>query len=157
LKKLDLGQTLQLLGNVGVILGILLLVFELNQNRDMMRAQTRNELARGLNDVLSLTISDPGLSEIIVRANAGEQLTPPESLRLVQRTELAFRYWENVHYQYRQDLYDESEFSRHADTIATVLTGSQNMLPFWCDQRLLYSVPFMEFIDELLAESECSK
>jgi hypothetical protein len=45
MKKLDLAQTLQLVGNAGVIIGILLLVYELAQNREMMRAQTRNELS----------------------------------------------------------------------------------------------------------------
>jgi len=50
MKKIDLGQTLTILANVGVLAGILLLVFELNQNREMMRAQTRSELASSLVD-----------------------------------------------------------------------------------------------------------
>ena len=48
MKKLDLGQIAHLLGNLGVIVGILLLVYELNQNRSMMPAQTRNSIARRL-------------------------------------------------------------------------------------------------------------
>ncbi len=45
MKKLDLGQTTLMLGNLGVILGILLLVYELFQNRQTMEAQTRNSIA----------------------------------------------------------------------------------------------------------------
>ena len=52
MKKLDFGQTLQLLGNLGIIVGILLLVYELNQNRHMMMAQTRNELAQEVTNIL---------------------------------------------------------------------------------------------------------
>ena len=48
MKRFEVGQALQLLGNFGVIVGILLLVYELNQNRDMMMAQTRNELSQGI-------------------------------------------------------------------------------------------------------------
>lgn len=155
MKKIDLGQTLGLFANLGVIAGILLLVFELNQNRDMMRAQTRNELSRGLNDVLSLTISDADLTDITVRADAGEPLTAADALRIAMRHELSTRYWENVHYQYRQGLYDESEFSRHADTMAAVLARTPSLVRYWCRDRLLYSIPFMEFIDELLERRGC--
>jgi hypothetical protein len=155
MKKLDLGQALGLIANLGVIAGILLLVFELNQNRDMMRAQTRNELARALHDLLSLTVSDGELSEIMIRDNAGVELTNAEASRVRSRYELGFRYWENVHYQYRQGLYDESEFSRHADTMVVVVDRTPSMVRYWCDERTLYSAPFMEFLDELLPDAAC--
>ena len=37
MKKLDLGQTMTILANVGVIVGISFLAVELRQNNDMMR------------------------------------------------------------------------------------------------------------------------
>ena len=155
MKKIDLVQLLGLLANLGVIAGIFLLVLELNQNRDLMRAQTRNELSAELNTLLGLTIGDAELSDIVVRANAGEQLAPTDAYRLNSRNELVFRYWENVHYQYRQRLYDESEFSRHRDTMAFVLAANPSLVRYWCEERLLYSVPFMEFMDGLLKERSC--
>jgi hypothetical protein len=44
-KKIDLGQSIGILANIGVLIGVLLLAYELNQNRRMMRAQTRNSIA----------------------------------------------------------------------------------------------------------------
>jgi len=38
-KKIDIGQTLTILANVGVLLGILLLVYELSLTRDLAKAQ----------------------------------------------------------------------------------------------------------------------
>lgn len=150
-----INRWLTLGASVGVLIGIVLLVLELNQGRDMMRAQTRNELAQGVNEFLSLTISDAGLSDIVIRANRGEALMPTEAYRLNSRSELAFRYWENVHYQYRQGLYDETEFSRHRDTMVAVLARNPSLIGYWCRDRLLFSVPFMEFIDGLLEGSSC--
>ena len=46
MKKIDLGQALQILGTAGVILGIFLLVYELNQNRELMAAEIRNSIAQ---------------------------------------------------------------------------------------------------------------
>lgn len=155
MKKIDLGQLLNLLANLGVIVGILLLVLELGQNRDMMRAQIRNELARGLPDFLGLLIENRELADALVRANAGEALTATEDRRTNAWVQLVFRYWENVHYQYRQGLYDLSEFSRHRDTMAAVIEQNPRMYSYWCQERLLYSEPFMEFMDELLGGPSC--
>ena len=47
MRNIDLGQTAGILANLGVLVGILLLVYELSQTRDMTRAQTRNELSQG--------------------------------------------------------------------------------------------------------------
>jgi hypothetical protein len=38
MKKIDLGQTFHILANIGVIGGILLLAFELQQNNELMAA-----------------------------------------------------------------------------------------------------------------------
>jgi len=141
-----LNRCLTLGANVGVPIGIILLIAELNQNRALMRAQTRNELSRGLTDLLNPTVHSPEYAELLVRANAGEQLTPGEATGMAMRSEPTYRYW-NVHYQYRQGLYDDSEFSRHAATMASVISGNLSLQTYWCEQRKLYSVPFTEFIE----------
>ena len=79
MKKLELGQTLQLLGNLGVIVGILLLVYELNQNRHMMMAQTRNELAQGVTNILFELQNNTEMAEIAFRRDQGEDLSEFES------------------------------------------------------------------------------
>ncbi len=64
MKKIDFGQTLQLFGNVGVVVGILLLVYELNQNRDMMEAQTRHEIAQSIVEQLGEIASNGDLADL---------------------------------------------------------------------------------------------
>ena len=110
-----------LVTNLGVLIGIILLGVELNQNRDMMRAQTRNELSQGVLELLGSLVENKELADVMVRANNGEELTPTEVYIVGTQAERVFRYWENVHYQYRQGMYDESEFSRHLDTMQNVL------------------------------------
>ncbi len=100
MKKLDLGQTLRLLGNVGVVVGILLLVYELAQNREMTRAQTRNSVAEMLIGLLALDVADTGMAEIYVKDRSGQALTPAERYRFEMFQEAYWRYRENVHYQY---------------------------------------------------------
>ena len=154
-----LNRWLTLGTNIGVLIGIILLVVELDQNRDMIRAQTRNELSQGVVDLLSMSAENKELADAIVRANQGEELTPTEFHMYTARSEAVFRYWENAHYQYRQGMYDEIEFSSHLETMKAVLLSSDGLVRFWlrarCSDRMLYSAPFMAEIDGLLSDKEC--
>ena len=150
-----LNRWLTLGANLGLLIGIILLVIEIDQNRDMMRAQIRNEMARSLTDFLSFPIGDHEFADTLIRAGAGEPLTATEDLQINAWHDLVFRYWENSHYQYRQDLYDESEFSRSVDAIAAVIGENPSMYRYWCKERLLYSALFMEFMDELFGGPSC--
>ncbi len=150
-----LNRWLTLGANLGVLVGIALLIVELNQNRDMMRAQTRNELAMGIVDLLQTPASNEQLADVLYRANSGEELTPRESFQVELRTNALFRYWENVHYQYRVGLYDEVEFGKQREAMKTSFAHSRRQGEYWCRVRLLYSPEFMAEIDSLLAEDAC--
>lgn len=150
-----LNRWLTLGANIGVLIGIILLIVELDQNRDMMRAQIRNEVARGLTDFLPTVIQDREFADTLVRAGVGEPLTATEELQIEAWHDLGFGYWENVHYQYRQGLYDESEFSRHIVAIAAVLEENPRMRDYWCKERVRFSVAFMEFMDGMFDGPSC--
>ena len=141
--------------SIGVLLGLLLLAYELNQNREMMRAQIRNEISQGVFDLLSLQAVNLQLADLLDRGNAGEALTSAETQMYTAYNELVFRYWENAHYQYRQGMYDEEEFSKHLDTMGSVLNESDTFMRDWCKNRLRYSAPFAAEMDSMIAGGTC--
>lgn len=102
--KIDLGRTIGILANIGVLAGILLLAFELNQSRLMMQAQTRTVLAQGVTDILYRLSADSDISELWNRGSAGNELTEAEASRYTRLVLSQLRYQENVHYQYRPAL-----------------------------------------------------
>ena len=75
MKKISLGQTLGILANLGVIAGILLLTYELNQNRQMMQSQTRNAIADTLVHLVSLEATTPEPIETEVKLESGVPLS----------------------------------------------------------------------------------
>ena len=141
--------------NVGVLVGIVLLVVELSQNRDMMRAQTRNELSRSVIDVVSMTAGNSQLADIIVRSNHDEELKDFERYMYLSRSEAVFRLWENVHYQYRKGMYDEDEYSKHLETMRVVLENSKGLVTYWCLRRSMYSAAFASVIDVIVQTNSC--
>ena len=142
--------------NMGVLIGIVLVLVELDQNRDMMRAQTRNELAMGIVDLLQTPASNPQLADVLYRAQVGEPLTPAELYQFKMRTNALFRYWENVHYQYRVGLYDDVEFARQREAWKASVSNSPLGQQYWCRVRLYYSPEFMAELDGLMPGT-CTK
>ena len=153
--KIDLGQSFQILGNVGVLVGILLLVYELGQNREMMRAQTRNDMAQGLAWLATQNLNDTEYADLRRRGDSGEELSGTERYQYIQYVFSWFRFWENQHYQYRVGLYDEVEFLKQREAYRNALANRPGWRNYWCSSGTTYSPEFSADIDELLAPYEC--
>ncbi len=141
--------------NLGVLIGLFLLVAELNQNRHMMRAQVRHDLAMGIVDLLQTPASNAQLADVLQRGINGEELTPAELFQFELRTNALFRYWEDVHYQYRVGLYDDIEFARQKEAWRASMARSSLGVAYWCRVRRLYSPEFAREMDALIADRPC--
>ena len=149
------NKWLNLGANLAVPIGIALLVFELQQNRQMVRAQTRAEISSELTNLLSQVAGDPQLAHLIRRADNGEELTPDEAKQYGHRSAAMFRYFENVHYQFRQGLYDEPEYIAHKDAWRMFFSNSKTAAKNWCIYREIVSTAFRAEIDGLISENSC--
>lgn len=157
-KQLDwsrIGQWLALGANVGVLIGLILVIMELNQNQTMMRAQTRHELASSLVDILMASATNEQLSTVMYRASGGQEVSPEELYQFRMRSNALLRYWENVHYQYRLGLYDEEEFSKQRLVWKRSLTTAPGFRQEWCGTRQLYSSEFAAEMDGMLEPGAC--
>jgi len=141
--------------NIAVLLGILLLVFELQQNRDMMLAQTRNEISSKLIDMQMTVASNPQMADMLIRARTGEELTPGERFQFQNRNVAMYKYWENVQYQYRLGLYDENEYKAQRDAWRNYVNSSKAVADIWCIIRTTSSADFVAEVDPLLTEYSC--
>jgi len=144
-----------LAANLGAVVGLILLVLGLKQNEAIMRAQTRNELSVGIVDLFARVAENPQLASLRRRADAGEELTPDETYQYKVITRAFFRYWENVHYQYRQHLYDEAEFGRQREAWRDYARSSPALIRFWCAERSQFSPEFVSDFDALLPPGAC--
>lgn len=149
------GQWLSVGANVGALIGLLLIVVQLQQNRDLMRAQIRHDLAMGIVELLNTPAADSQLASVLRRGALGEELTPDERFQFDLRNNALLRYWEDVHYQYRQGLYDEVEYAAQKRAWGGTLARSVGLVAYWCEVRTLYSPQFMTELDTLLTTLKC--
>jgi hypothetical protein len=153
MKKIDLGQTLQILANFGVIAGIVFLAFELNQDRQLTRAQIRHELSQSSMDVVLRFNEDLGTSNLVRRGLAGDELTEDEEARFGALLVAWYRHMENMHYQYRNGLYDDDEFRGNASFWRRRLAVPV-VREHWCGTSPVFSDEFVDSVNSI-AEIGC--
>ncbi len=85
MKGIDLGQTFQILANIGVIAGIIFLAVELRQNNEQLRLQSYQAWVAA-NMELNMAIIDPSLSPIF-------DLGLNDSANLTKQTYISYAMW----------------------------------------------------------------
>lgn len=156
MKSESVHRWLTLAANLGVLVGILLLIAELSQNLTAVRAQTRHDLSSDVVELFTQVAGNAQLASLRRRADAGEPLTADETYQYELITRAFFRYWEDVHYQFRQGLYDEIEFARQRDAWKAYAGESEALVTWWCGNRSQFSPEFAEDFDGILTRYRCT-
>ena len=82
MKKIDVGQAIQILANVGVIAGIMFLAVEIHQNNEALAIQARLERERITRDSTTRRLDNIELARATVRARAGNTVSEDEEFLL---------------------------------------------------------------------------
>ena len=150
MSKERLMQWIALAANGGTIVGLLMVILQLQQNRTLMRAQVRHELATTIVELLNSSANNSQLAGVLRRGSLGEQLTEDEQFQFRFRSNALLRYWEDVHYQFRLGLYDEVEYSKQKAAWKATFASSVGFVKYWSEVQTLYSPLFAAEIDGLL-------
>jgi hypothetical protein len=82
MKKIEPGQVATLVANLGVILGIFFLAYELRQNNELMEAEARLNRAILAIDAWRSTAENPGLTELREKEKRGEPVSSAETRQI---------------------------------------------------------------------------
>ena len=106
LKKLDLGQTISVLANIGVIAGIIFLAIELRQNSEELSAQTRADRLANRQRYSEVILENEGLLASIARAEAREPLSQVDDFRLYYMGRMVLLGWQSTYREVQQGFID---------------------------------------------------
>jgi hypothetical protein len=107
LKKIDLGQIIGILANVGVIAGIIFLGVELQQNNELLAAQGRASRAEVAQGLFLRLMENPSVAQAAAKALDGEQLDRDETLVLMSFHSYILTSWQYTYGEYQRRLIDE--------------------------------------------------
>ena len=108
MKKLDLGQSVGLLANLGVIAGIVFLGIELRQNNEMLDLQVRMNRQAVQRQSLSRLVDNQAVAGAAVRAQQGEALTALDRYLLHNENVLTLRSYAIIFSDVNEGILDES-------------------------------------------------
>ena len=152
MKKIDLGQTITILANVGVIAGIFFLAFELQQNTATIEAAEERAFLESWRELTQLPFyADEGLAQIQLNVHSGESLTPLEAKRWENYLRAVFDTWWQLHNSHASGLISDQSWNNMNDSILT-LWELERMGEFWVQRGRHYAgTPFGEHIETEVA------
>ena len=157
MKITEIKELLSLLGNLGVVLGIIFLVVEIQQNTSMTESQTRDAITEKQMAFYELVLSDPLITQAWVNS-LSEDWEPSEEIaterlrnEMVLRSE--FRMWENEWYQYEKGLFSAQEFEPRMNLWRGFMC--RDSYKWYWENRLRnnHSPSFAQQIDSIITES----
>ena len=122
-----------------------------------LKWQIRSEIAWQTKSNVLTIAQTPSLAAAAAKADAGELLTTVETVQFRNQQVAMHRSWENVHYQYRNGLYDEAEFASHKKVWAVIMNGKPARLSFWCERRQTYSPEYRAELEGMLEDLDCNE
>ncbi|NKB32421.1 MAG: hypothetical protein GKR91_04920 [Pseudomonadales bacterium] len=152
-----LNEWFTLTANLGVIAGIIFLGFEIQQNTEMMQAQTRDSMSEKQMDWFMGIATNLDTAEIhntFQREGLNNpEREPFEEMAFIFTIFAGLRMWENEWYQYQKGLYEEEEFLARSRAWPGALrqTGYSQV---WEDVRLQYAPEFGEYLDAILNDDQ---
>jgi hypothetical protein len=98
MKKIDLGQAISLLANLGVIGGLIFLGFELRQNNLLLNVEARAETLRAVIDNESEPYRNHEVAVLLAKNARGEPLDDVERIKMESLATATFLnfYWQWV-------------------------------------------------------------
>ena len=153
MKEIDLGQTITILANIGVIIGIAFLALEIRQNNRQLAAQTRFAYFQTRINFSLVSATDPIISPILVKLALGEALSPQEEAHIINFAIAALDAWrfEMLEYNAGRLTYEELDIPRKREVynLPALREAFDRILA-----GEAWPAEFREFLREHLSESE---
>ena len=154
MEKIDIGQTVSVLANLGVIAGIIFLAVELQQNNEALDAQSRFNHTSRRADFFFEIASDSEFVALIAKAQAGEPLSTEDDLRLYNFYMGLFTNWQ---WEFGEDRL--GRLDAPVEAWRRVMQEIPNDVGWhypriretWESNKFAFTLPFIAFMDELVS------
>ncbi len=133
MKKIDVGQTIGILANLGVVAGILFLVVEIQQNTETLQAEMRFNASERSTDAVEQFVSNPQLVSAYVKFERGDSLSREEDIVLSFYARRIFASWRWIYGEIQRGTMDETPLSSFRRLFHTYPLGTQPLLAHYWD------------------------
>ena len=143
MKKIDLGQTVGILANIGVIVGIVFLAIEIRQNNELMEADARFNRLSLSTEAYNLLSTNRELATIQVKVANKEGLTEVEAF---QASMAEMRFLLNMEWMFNEMPSNSSERNYVEKQLIQNLAPDSFQLKVFEDNKNLFEAKFVSWI-----------
>ena len=145
-----LNSWLSLVANFGVIAGLILLVFEMRQNTQMMRAQISQSRTETAMSEQQATYNSDHIPALIVKVNRGDDLSEEDLVRYRSYLRSFNRNMDNQLWQYNHELLGENIPRSMRMAVRAVIGRSNTSMEIWEQQKIQYTQEYVDFVEEAI-------
>ncbi len=148
----NVNKWLTLSANIGVVIGLVLLIIEIGQNTEMMRAQinqSRTDTALSQNQAIYNSDYIPAL---LAMRDRGEPFSEEEMIRYANYFRANSRNQDNNLWQYNQGYLGENTPRSIRGFARGAIGGSEVGIATWDIQKDSYTDEYIAFIEEAIAD-----
>ena len=143
-----LNRWMTLAANLGVLIGIFLLLVELQQNTESAELQAAQSYVTLSHELDFRLVDDPSLISLFY--TSPDKRTPEQVRRLDRWYFGSLRTWENGYYLYSKGVLENDLWAGQEAFMADLLKGSDELRNYYQTNRKYFSESFSTYLDRLL-------
>jgi len=151
MKKIDIGQTIQILANVGVLAGIIFLIFEIQQNTVVAEMQAADDYLASTSELNIAVSQSAELAELLVKSRNGDELTEAEGVRVRLIHANLLRSWSRLYFLHERGVFDDSLWNIQRSDMRRNLE-SPDIVSYWESRRDQFDPGLNALIEGFLPE-----
>ncbi len=143
---------LSLSANIGVVVGLILLLAEISQNTDMMRAQINQNRTEAAMSEQQASYNSDHIPAILVKRDKGESLSDEDMQRYGPYLRSFNRNMDNQLWQYNQGLLGENIPRSIRGGVRAVIGNYEISIAWWDGHKYAFTDEYVAFVEEAIAD-----
>ena len=135
-----------------MVIGLVLLIIEIGQNTEMMRAQINQSRTDTALAEQHATYNSDYMPAILAKVTKGEEISDEDNIRYTTYFRAFNRNQDNNLWQYNQGYLGENIPRFIQSAVRTVVGGNTLGIEIWDEQKHAYTDEYMAFVDTAIAD-----
>ncbi len=146
------NRWLSLGANIGVVIGLVLLIIEIGQNTEMMQAQINQSRTDTAISEQQAVFNSDYIPALVAKRDKGEPFSEQEMIRYRTYFRSGNRNQDNNLWQYNQGFLDENIPRSIRGFARAVIGGSEIGITTWDSQKYSYTDEYVPFVEDAIAD-----
>jgi len=152
MNTVKLNTWLTLGANIGVVVGLVMLIIEIRQNTEMMRAQINQSRTDTAVSEQQAVFNSEHVPAILAKIRRDEKLSEEELIRFRTYFRAYNRNQDNNLWQYNQGYLGDNIPKSIRGGARVVIGGSELGITTWDSQQYSYTDEYVAFVEEAIAD-----